>query len=52
MTSQGTARGRFQRERDALQNAEMAAPEMGGLLLADALLLCELLAKTERAALR
>jgi hypothetical protein len=40
-----------------LRNAEMAAREMGGLSLADALLLCELLAKTdvaryERAALR
>jgi hypothetical protein len=38
------------------QNAEMAAREMGGLSLADALLLCELLAKTDvarrRAALR
>lgn len=54
MPSQGTARGRFQRAMDArhLQNAEMAAREMGGLSLADALLLCELLAKTERAALR
>jgi hypothetical protein len=40
-----------------VQNAEMAAREMGGLSLADALMLCELLAKTdparyERAALR
>jgi hypothetical protein len=59
MTSQGTPRGRFQRAIHArnLQNAEMAAREMGGLSLADALLLCELLANTdparyERAALR
>jgi hypothetical protein len=59
MTSQGTAHGRFQRAihaRDA-QNAEMAAREMGGLSLTDALLLCELLANVdpqryERAALR
>jgi hypothetical protein len=59
MTSQGTARGRFQRaihSRD-VQNAETAAREMGGLSLADALLLCELLANVdvaryERAALR
>lgn len=40
-----------------VQNAEMAAREMGGLSLADALMLCELLANTdparyERAALR
>jgi hypothetical protein len=40
-----------------VQAAEMAAREMGGLSLADALLLCELLANTdparyERAALR
>jgi len=40
-----------------VRNVEMAAREMGGLSLADALLLCELLAKTdvaryERAALR
>ena len=59
MTSQGTAHGRFTR---AIQNgnvrqAEMAAREMGGLSLADALLLCELLANVdparyERAALR
>jgi hypothetical protein len=54
-----TARGRFQRAINArhVRNAEMAAREMGGLCLADALLLCELLAKTdaaryERAALR
>lgn len=59
MTSQGTAHGRFHRaisSRD-LQNAEMAAREMGGLSLADALALCELLAacdpkRYERAALR
>jgi hypothetical protein len=59
MTSQGTAHGRFQRasHRRHAQAAEMAAREMGGLSLADALLLCELLAKAdpsryERAALR
>jgi hypothetical protein len=59
MTSQGTARGRFQRaiNRRHLLAAEMAAREMGGLSLADALLLCELLANAnpqryERAALR
>jgi len=59
MTSQGTAHGRFQRaiHRRHLQAAEMAAREMGGLSLADALLLCELLASAdparyERAALR
>src|SRR5436190_11274088 len=59
MTSQGTARGRFQRAIHArhVQNADIAAREMGGLSLADALLLCELLANTdsaryERAALR
>jgi hypothetical protein len=59
MTSQGSARGRFQRAIHArhIQNAEIAAREMGGLSLADALLLCELLAKAdvaryERAALR
>jgi len=59
MTSQGTARGRFQRAIHArnVQNAEMAAREMGGLSLADALAPCELLAATdpkryERAALR
>jgi hypothetical protein len=59
MTSQGTSRGRFQRaihSRNVLA-AEMAAREMGGLSLADALSLCELLANTdpqryERAALR
>jgi hypothetical protein len=59
MTSQGSAHGRFQRaiHRRHVQNAEIAAREMGGLSLADALLLCELLANTdparyERAALR
>src|SRR6476661_4079098 len=59
MTSQGTARGRFQRaiHRRHVEAAEMAAREMGGLSLADALLLCELLANAdpsryERAALR
>src|SRR5437764_2492886 len=59
MTSQGSARGRFQRAIHArhVQHAETAAREMGGLSLADALMLCELLAKTdparyERAALR
>jgi hypothetical protein len=59
MTSQGTPRGRFQRAIHSrhVQNAETAAREMGGLSLADALTLCELLAKVdparyERAALR
>ena len=59
MTSQGTARGRLQRAIHArhVQSAEMAAREMGGLSLADALMLCELLTTTdparyERAALR
>jgi hypothetical protein len=59
MTSQGTPHGRFQRAIHScnVQNAEMAAREMGGLSLADALMLCELLAKAdpkryERAALR
>ena len=58
MTSQGTPHGRFQRAIHSrhVQNAEMAAREMGGLSLAD-VLLCELLANTdpmryERAALR
>jgi hypothetical protein len=39
MTSQGTAHGRFQRaiHRRNVQHAEMAAREMGGLSLADAL---------------
>ena len=59
MTSQGTAHSRFQRaiHRRNVQAAEMAAREMGGLSLADALSLCELLANVdparyERAALR
>jgi hypothetical protein len=59
MTSQGTARGRFERaiHRRHVQAAEVAAREMGGLSLADALMLCELLASVdparyERAALR
>jgi hypothetical protein len=59
MTSQGTAHGRFQRaiHRRHVQAAEMAARELDGLSRADALLLCELLAKAdpsryERAALR
>jgi hypothetical protein len=59
MTSQGTAHGRFERAIHCghVQAAEMAAREMGGLSLADALLQCELLAKVdpqryERAALR
>ena len=51
MTSHGTARGRFERaiHRRQVQAAEMAAREMGGLSLADALLLCELLANVEPA---
>jgi hypothetical protein len=59
MTSQGTAHGRFQRaiHQRNVQNAEMAAREMGRVSLADALSLCELLTATdpkryERAALR
>jgi hypothetical protein len=59
MTSQGSAHGRFQRaiHRRNVENADMAAREMGGLSLADALSLCELLANAdparyERAALR
>ena len=59
MTSQGTAHGRFERaiHRRHVQAAEMAAREMGGLSLTDALMLCELLANVdpqryERAALR
>jgi hypothetical protein len=59
MTSQGTRHGRSQRAIHSrhVQNAEMAVREMGGLSLADALSLCELLANThpqryERAALR
>jgi hypothetical protein len=49
MTSQGTPHGRFQRAIHSrhVQNAEMAAREMGGL--SDALLLCELLANTDPA---
>jgi len=45
MTSQGTAHGRFQRaiHRGNAREAEMAAREMGGLSVADALSLCELL---------
>jgi hypothetical protein len=51
MTSQGTPHGRLQRAIPGrhVQNAEMAAREMGGLSLADALLLCELLVKTDPA---
>jgi hypothetical protein len=59
MTSQGTARGRFGRaiQRRHLNAEEMAAREMGGLSLDDALSLCELMAdvdpeRFERAALR
>jgi hypothetical protein len=59
MTSQGTPHGRFQRAIHArhVRNAEIAAREMGEPSLADALMLCELLADTdparyERAALR
>jgi hypothetical protein len=59
MTLQGTAHGRVQRaiHRRHVETAEMAAREMGGLSLADALALCELLANVdparyERAALR
>src|SRR5262245_31111723 len=52
MTSQGTAHGRFQRaihKRDVFA-AELAGREMGGLSLADALSLCELLAAPIRSA--
>jgi hypothetical protein len=51
MTSQGIARGRFQRaiHRRHVQAAETAAREMGGLSLSDALLLCELLANADPA---
>jgi hypothetical protein len=51
MTSQGTAHARFERaiHRGHLQDAEMAAREMGGLSLSDALSLCELLAKADPA---
>jgi hypothetical protein len=59
MTSQGTAHGRFERaiHRRHVLAAEMAAREMAGLSLADALSLCELLANADpqryqRAALR
>jgi hypothetical protein len=59
MTSQGTAHARFQRAIHSrhVRNAEIAARELGGLSLADALSLCELLANAdprryERAALR
>jgi hypothetical protein len=49
MTSRGTPHGRFRRAIIArhVQNAEMAAREMGGLSLADALALCELLATVD-----
>ena len=49
MTSQGTAQGRFQRaiSRRHLLAAETAAREKGGLSLADALLLCELLVNAD-----
>ena len=51
MTSQGTAHGRFQRtiHRRNVHAAEMAAREMGAVSLADALLLCELLANADPA---
>jgi len=54
MTSQGTAHGRFQRaiHRRHVQAAEMAAREMGGLSIADALSFCELLAKRRPGTLR
>jgi hypothetical protein len=59
MRSRGSAHGSFTRaiNRRHVQAAEMAAREMGGLSLADALSLCELLANVdparyERAALR
>jgi len=59
MTSQGTAHGRFTRAlaRRHLNAAEMAAREMGGLSLEEALSLCALMAELdparyERAALR
>jgi hypothetical protein len=49
MTSQGTAHGRFQRaiHRRHVQAAEMAAREMGGLSLADALALALLIAESD-----
>jgi hypothetical protein len=51
MTSRGTAHGRFQRaiHRRHVQAAEMAAREMSGLSLADAISLCELLANADPA---
>jgi hypothetical protein len=59
MTSQGTAHGRFTRAvaNGNLREAEMAARELGGLSLDDALKLCVMLAERdpqrfERAALR
>ena len=59
MTSRGTAHGRFQPaiHRRHAQAAEMAAREMGGLSLEEALSLCALMAELdparyERAALR
>jgi hypothetical protein len=59
MTSQGPARGRFARaiKRRHLNAAEMAAREMGGLSLEDALSLCALIVdldrtRADRAALR
>ena len=59
MTSQGTAHGRFTRAiaRGNLRGAELAARELGGLSLDDALSLCLLIAERdsprfERAALR
>jgi hypothetical protein len=51
MTSQGTAHGRFQRAIHArnVHAAEMAAREMGGLSLPDALPFCLLLADVDPA---
>jgi hypothetical protein len=50
MTSQGTAHGRFQRaiQRRHLTVAEMAARELGGLSVADALDLTLLIRETDR----
>jgi hypothetical protein len=50
MTSQGTAQGRFQRaiKRRHLNAAEMAARELGGLNLAEALDLTLLMRDTDR----
>jgi hypothetical protein len=50
MTSQGTAHGRFQRaiRNRNLLNAEIAARELGGLSLADALDLTLLMRETDR----